>query len=79
VRQFSFSSLRTKLILAFLGVALIPLLLLSWLNKHSAQVTLTNNANQALYAAASQTALTLDAFIEIAVKPTCCLRWDIRR
>lgn len=63
MRQFSFFSLRTKLILAFLGVALIPLLLLSWLNKHTAQVTLTNNANQALYAAASQTALTLDAFI----------------
>ncbi|MBD2095043.1 PAS domain S-box protein [Trichocoleus sp. FACHB-591] len=63
MRQFQFFSLRTKLILAFLGVALIPLLLLSWLNKHTAQVTLTSTANQALYAAASQTALTLDAFI----------------
>ncbi|HEY9805197.1 MAG TPA: ATP-binding protein [Candidatus Obscuribacterales bacterium] len=63
MRQFPFFSLRTKLILAFLGVALVPLLLLSWLNKHTAQVTLTNNANQALYTAASQTALSLDAFI----------------
>lgn len=63
MRQSRRYTLRTKLIVSFLVVALIPLSLLAAVNKHTAQQALTRNANQALFAAASQTALTIDAFI----------------
>ncbi|MBD1936800.1 ATP-binding protein [Microcoleus sp. FACHB-68] len=63
MKSFKISSLRSKLIFSFLGVAVLPLLLLSLLNLRTTQKALTNNANQTLLAAASQTALSLDAFI----------------
>ena len=56
-------SLRTKLIVSFLVVAIIPLLLLAFLNKRATQQQLTNNANLTLLAAASQTATSIDTFI----------------
>lgn len=64
VLQLRLSQIRTKLVLSFLGVALIPLLLLAVVNKHNTQLALTKNASQALLAAATQTALSLDAFMK---------------
>ncbi len=62
-RRFLGFTLRTKLIVAFLIVTLIPLGLLSYLNDRASRTALTNAANQALFAAASQTAANLDDFI----------------
>ena len=56
-------TLRNKLIVSFLAVALIPLILLTFINKYTTQETLTQNANQALFAVASQTATSIDTFI----------------
>ena len=56
-------TLRNKLIVSFLAVALIPLILLTFINKYTTQETLTKNANQALFAVASQTATSIDTFI----------------
>ena len=58
------NSIRTKLILSFLMVALIPLLLLSYLNKQTTEKALTDNARQALSAAAKETVNRIDAFID---------------
>ncbi|MBI3159433.1 MAG: response regulator [Chloroflexi bacterium] len=57
------ATMRTRLILAFLGVALIPMGLLAWLNSRTTRQALIEDANRALYAVASQTAASLDAFI----------------
>nr|WP_242019784.1 ATP-binding protein [Trichocoleus sp. FACHB-40] len=46
-----------------MGVALLPLLVLAFLNQRATQKVLTDNANQTLLAAATQTALSIDAFI----------------
>lgn len=62
-RQFANYSLRTKLILAFLLVALIPLGILGFSNIRTTRRELTDAANQSLTAAASQTAAKLDTFI----------------
>jgi GAF domain-containing protein/HAMP domain-containing protein len=62
-RQFVNYTLHTKLILAFLIVALIPLSLLAFLNERTARVRLTAEANRSLLAAASQTAANLDSFV----------------
>src|SRR4028119_2335573 len=56
-------TLRNKLIVSFLAVALIPLILLTFINKYTTQETLTKNANQALFAVASQTATSIDTLI----------------
>ncbi len=56
-------TLRVKVLLAFLIVALFPLVVLALFNYRSTEQALTNSANQALFAAASQTAVRLDAFI----------------
>ncbi|NJP09453.1 MAG: SpoIIE family protein phosphatase [Leptolyngbyaceae cyanobacterium RU_5_1] len=56
-------SLRTKLILAFLTVALIPLLILAFSNIQDTRSKLISSANQSLLAAASQTAGSIDTFI----------------
>lgn len=56
-------TLRNKLIVSFLVVALIPLILLTLINKYTTQETLTKNANQALVAIASQTANSIDSFL----------------
>ena len=63
MKQFQLSTLGSKLIFSFLGVALLPLLLLAFLNQRATQKVLTDNANQTLLAAATQTALSIDAFI----------------
>ncbi|MDB9512081.1 ATP-binding protein [Kamptonema animale CS-326] len=56
--------IRTKLIASFLIVALSPLLLLAFLNKQTTEKALTDNAKQALSAAANETANRIDAFID---------------
>ncbi len=56
--------IRTKLIASFLIVALIPLLLLTFINKQTTEKALTDNARQALSAAAKETANRIDAFID---------------
>jgi len=58
------NSIRTKLILAFLIVALTPMLILATVNKQTTKTILTDNARQALAAAASTTANQVDAFID---------------
>lgn len=63
VSKFPFSNLRSKLIFSFLAVALLPLLLLSFLNQQATRKALTDNAKQTLFAAASQTAFSIDTFI----------------
>ncbi|MBD1931090.1 MULTISPECIES: ATP-binding protein [Cyanophyceae] len=63
MKQFQLYTLRTKLIFSFLGVALLPLLVLAFLNQRTMQKELTKNANQTLLTSASQTALSIDAFI----------------
>lgn len=63
MKPFHLSTLRSKLIFSFLGVALLPLLVLASWNQRTTQQALTKNANQTLFAAASQTALSIDAFI----------------
>ena len=57
-------TLRTKLIVVLLIAALAPLAILTVLNKRSAEKTLVDNANQRLSAIASQTAISIDTFIE---------------
>ncbi|HSH05432.1 MAG TPA: ATP-binding protein [Anaerolineae bacterium] len=57
-------SLSTKLIIAFLIVALIPLTVMAYLNSVSTREALTNAANEKLLAAASQTATIVDSFID---------------
>ncbi|MEH1894443.1 MAG: diguanylate cyclase [Nostoc sp.] len=56
--------IRTKLIASFLIVALIPLLLLAFINKQTTEKILTENAQQALSAAANETSNRIDAFID---------------
>ncbi|EGK85343.1 HAMP domain-containing protein [Microcoleus vaginatus PCC 9802] len=63
-RSSFFNSIRTKLIVSFLLVALIPLLLLAFINKQTTQKALTDNARQALSAAANETANRIDGFID---------------
>ena len=62
-RQISNFSLRTRLIVTFLIVALVPLGILGFLNDLATRRALTAAANQSLTAAASQTAAKLDTFI----------------
>ncbi len=56
-------SMRAKLVSAFVIVALVPLGLLAIINGMITQRALTEDANQALFAVATQTAASLDAFI----------------
>ena len=64
MKRSFFNSIRTKLIVSFLLVALIPLLLLAFINKQTTQKALTDNARQALSAAANETAYRIDGFID---------------
>ena len=57
-------SLRSKLIVVFLLVALCPLLILAWVHDRSARQVLRDTARQSLLSAASRTASIIDAFIE---------------
>jgi GAF domain-containing protein/HAMP domain-containing protein len=56
-------SLRTKLIVAFLMAALIPLAVISYFNDANSRAALTEDANTALLSAASTTASQLDQFM----------------
>ncbi|MEG5162522.1 SpoIIE family protein phosphatase [Microcoleus sp. AT3-A2] len=64
MKRSFFNSIRTKLIVSFLVVALIPLLLLAFIDKHTTENALTDNARQALYAQANETANRIDGFID---------------
>jgi PAS domain S-box-containing protein len=57
------ASIRTRLVLVFLAVALIPLILGAALNLGMAYSTLTENRDKALVGAAAQTAELVDSFI----------------
>ncbi|NES94917.1 MAG: HAMP domain-containing protein [Desertifilum sp. SIO1I2] len=63
MKTLQLSSLRSKLIVSFLSVALLPLLIVSAINQRAMQEALMTSANQSLLATASQTALSIDAFI----------------
>ncbi len=62
-RQFRYFSLRTKLITSFVAVTLIALGLLGGINNYFTRETLTREANEALFAAASQTEDSLQDFL----------------
>ncbi|WP_413174050.1 diguanylate cyclase domain-containing protein [Anabaena azotica] len=64
MQQTFLGGIRSKLITSFLIVALIPLLLLAFINKQTTEKALTENAKQALSAAANETANRIDAFID---------------
>ncbi|MCC5666535.1 diguanylate cyclase [Nostoc sp. CHAB 5784] len=64
MQHYLLGSIRTKLIASFLVVALVPLLLLAFINKQTTEKALTDNAKQALSAAANETANRIDAFID---------------
>lgn len=57
-------TLRAKFILLFLAVSAIPVGITAFLNYQLSRAALTDSINQSLLAAASQTANTLDAFVE---------------
>jgi signal transduction histidine kinase len=56
-------ALRTKLIIAFLAVAMIPLGVLGFLNVWTTRIALVHNAHEKLFGAATQTATSIEAFI----------------
>lgn len=62
--QFRNFSLRSKLIVSFMVVTLLPLVILAYINDSTSRETLTANAQQALLSAASQTAAQIDNFID---------------
>ncbi|KYC40320.1 diguanylate cyclase [Scytonema hofmannii PCC 7110] len=64
MQQLVLGGIRRKLIASFLIVALIPLLLLGFINKQTTEKALTDNAQQALSVAANETANRIDAFID---------------
>jgi sigma-B regulation protein RsbU (phosphoserine phosphatase) len=64
MKRSFFKSIRTKLIVSFLVVALIPLLLLAFIDKQTTEKALTDNARQAIYAEATETAHRIDEFID---------------
>jgi HAMP domain-containing protein len=63
LRQFPSYSLRQKLVISYLFLALLPMGTLGYLNSVSFRETLTNTANQALFSVAQQTAREIDNFI----------------
>ena len=62
VRQFSTYSLRTKLIISFVLVTIIPIVILGVYTNINDRTLLTNNTNQFLTSQAQLTALQLDTF-----------------
>jgi signal transduction histidine kinase/DNA-binding response OmpR family regulator len=59
-----FYSLPIKLMLAFLTVSLLPLALQAFVSDQTMHTVLTGDANRALFTAASQTAASIDAFVQ---------------
>ncbi len=62
-RQFTNFSLRTKLIIGFVATGMLAAGIIAFATNYLTRQSLTDNANQALLAAANQTAATLDTFI----------------
>src|SRR5690349_7188199 len=56
-------TLRSKLLVAFLSVSILPLGLIAYVDYKTTRSALTSAAYQSLFAAASQTAIRLDVFI----------------
>jgi len=67
VRRLLNYNLRTKMIVAFLVVVLVSLSLLAYLNDRATRAALTEEANRALFATASQTAFGIDSFVRSAL------------
>lgn len=63
IQVFRIGSIRTRLVIAFLTVTIIPLILLAVVNNRLIQATLIENANQSLLSVASESAATVDDFI----------------
>ncbi|MCB9135940.1 MAG: PAS domain S-box protein [Anaerolineales bacterium] len=57
-------NMRQKLAVVFMIVALVPLSLITAINTYSARQILIDDANQTLFTAASETANSLDAFMQ---------------
>ena len=64
IRQFPKYALRTKLLILFMSVSLIPLSVLILVNYISTRNTLTNAANQLLSTVAIESAAVIDRFID---------------
>lgn len=62
-RVFQVGRIRTRLVIAFMGVAIIPLVILATINNRFIRNTLIENANKALFIIASESAATVDDFI----------------
>lgn len=62
-QDFSSYSLRSKLLLAFLAVSVLPLAALTYLSNESTHSVLREEANSKLLSSASQTAQSLDQFM----------------
>lgn len=63
VRQFADYTLRAKLLITFLAVAILPLALLGYVAIRSTQDLLTDTANGQLLASAQQISMRIDSFI----------------
>ena len=63
--KFQIHSLSTKLALSFLLVALIPLLVLTFMNNLSTSRMLLKDVRQSLFAAATQAAFGIDSFLKV--------------
>ncbi len=63
-REFASYALRTKLLVNFMAVTLIPLSLLSFFSSQYTRAILIKDANKILLTAAAQTAVTLDDFFK---------------
>ena len=62
-RQFTYFTLRAKMITSFAAITILALSILGFLNSRSVRTVLTEEANQSLYNAAAQTADSLQQFI----------------
>jgi putative methionine-R-sulfoxide reductase with GAF domain len=63
LRKIRDYSLNTKLITSYLVVAIVPLLIVSFINNRSTTQILTNSSDAVLQGVAAETAATLDTFI----------------
>jgi putative methionine-R-sulfoxide reductase with GAF domain len=63
-RRYDYLSIRTKLIVAFIFIALIGMSLSSVMNSVIIRGNITEQVNRALYSAAAQTANTIDSYID---------------
>lgn len=64
VKQFIIASLRIRLVTAFIGVVIVPLVLLPFIQSQLMFNTLNDELNKSLLLAAQQTAIGIDKFLE---------------